>query len=363
MKEPFDIAVIGAGVVGAAIARELSRYALRVALVEGASDIAAGTSKANTAIWHTGYDAAPGSLEASLMRRSYPLMEAYAAEVGIPVEKTGGLLVAWNAEQLSLLAGIRANAAANGVTDLKEIAPGEIYRMEPHLGPGALGALFIPGEGIICPYTPPLAFGYDAVANGVTLFLDAPVSAVTEMEGVTALTCGGSEILTRWTVNAAGLRCDEIDALFGFDRLHVRPRKGELIVYDKAARRLVNHVILPVPTKTTKGVLISPTVFGNVLLGPTADDQDDKEDRSTTRAGLDSLLTKGLQVMPGLLLQPVTATYAGLRAATEHKDYLIEIDPLRRYLLVGSIRSTGLSASLGIAAYVSGLLGQGGLVL
>ena len=356
MSDAFDVAVIGAGVVGAAVARALSAFELRTVLIEAGPDVGTGTSKANTAILHTGFDAAPGSMEARLVARGYALMTAYAAEVGIPVEKTGAVLVAWSEEEVLQLPEIEEKAAANGCRDLRGLSADELYAMEPHLGPGARAGLLIPGEGIVCPFTAPLAMATEAVVNGVELRLDRRVTSMESDGSVHILGCGTEAIAARYVVNAAGLQADTIEGLFGRHRFRVRPRRGELIVYDKMARRLLSHVLLPVPTKKTKGVLVAPTVFGNVLLGPTATDIDDKEDRSTTREGLEYVVAKGGRILPALVNEEVTATYAGLRAATESSDYQIHFDPVLRYLCLGGIRSTGLSASLGIAEHAVELL-------
>jgi glycerol-3-phosphate dehydrogenase len=358
----YDVAVIGAGVVGAAIARELARYDLSVALLEAGSDVGAGTSKANTAILHTGFDATPGTLEAQLVARGWALLGRYAEEANIAVEWTGALLVAWSEEQRAQLPLLREKAYKNGITNLQPIAADELYRAEPHLGPGALGALRIPGEAIVDPYSPPLAFAYEAVLNGVKLLLDHPVVGVHPEAGTHRIEiAGGREIVARWVVNAAGLGSDDIDRLFGHRRFTVRPRRGELIVFDKLARPLVHHVLLPVPTKTTKGVLVSPTVFGNVILGPTAEDLDDKSTAATSAHGLAALKDKGRSILPALLAEEVTATYAGLRAATEHSDYQLHVDGAQRYVCVGGIRSTGLTASLAIAEFVVQLLAESGV--
>ncbi len=360
-RTTYDVAVVGAGVVGAAIARELARYEARTVLVEAADDVGTGTSKANTAIWHTGFDATPGSVESKLLRRSYPLMAAYADEVGIPIERTGALLVAWTEEQRASLEAIRAKAIDNGVTDVSVVAAPALYELEPNLGPGALGGLFIAGESILCPYTPPLAFATQAVLSGVALRLGARVVGARPLGRETELALhDGGALRARWVVNAAGLQSDAVDRLFGHARFAVTPRRGELVVFDKLARPLLRHVLLPVPTKTTKGVLVSPTVFGNVLLGPTAEDLPDKSDTTTSEAGLASLMEKGRAILPALLREEVTATYAGLRAATEKSDYQIHVDAAQRYVCVGGIRSTGLSASLGIAEHVAELLVEAG---
>jgi glycerol-3-phosphate dehydrogenase len=356
MPAAFDVAVIGAGVVGAAVARALSELELRTVVLEAGSDVGTGTSKANTAILHTGFDATPGSLEARLVARGYALLSAYAEDTGIPVEKTGACLVAWNDEEAAQLPLIEEKARANGSHDLRHVDPGELYDREPHLGPGAHAGLLIPREGIVCPFTVPLAFATEAVVNGVDLRLDHRVTSVSADADIHVLHCGSEEVRARWVINAAGLSSDTVDGLFGRARFRVRPRKGELIVFDKLARRLLRHVILPVPTSKTKGVLVAPTVFGNVLLGPTATDIDDKDDRSTTRDGLEFILAKGARILPGLAGEEVTATYAGLRAATERSDYQVHFDADTRYLCLGGIRSTGLSASMGIAEHAAELL-------
>jgi len=310
----YDIAVIGAGVVGSAIARELSRYDLNCVLVEAGPDVGVGTSKANTAIWHTGYDAKPGSLEARLLRRSDALLQAFVPQAGIPFERLGGL--------------------------------------------------FVPGESIFCPYTLPLALATQAVLNGARLLLDHPVREISkERDGAYSLNGPGGSVRCRYIVNAAGLYSDEINRLLGQHEFTVTPRRGELIVFDKFARSLVNHILLPVPTAITKGVLISPTVYGNVMLGPTAEDLPDKTDTGTSDKGLRMLWQKGEAILPALMREEVTATYAGLRPATEHSDYQIRLHAEQRYVCAGGIRSTGVSGCMGIAEYVVGLLSDAGLAL
>jgi glycerol-3-phosphate dehydrogenase len=358
-----DVVVIGAGVVGTAIARTLARYALDLVLVDAAPDVGTGTSKANTAILHTGFDAKPGSLESRLLRRGSDLLRSYAAAAGIPVERTGALLVAWTPEQAASLPGIEENARRNGYLAVRPLTAAELYLREPELGPGALGALEIPDESIICPWTTPLAFATEAAGAGVRLMLGATVTGVTFDEGVYRLATTRGPLRCRWVVNAAGLGSDEVDRMFGGDGFTIRPRRGELIVFDKLARTLIRSILLPVPTALTKGVLVAPTVYGNVLLGPTAEDVTDRCDTATTAAGLRSLLAAGRRILPGLAGEEVTSTYAGLRAATEHPDYQIRVDADRRYACAGGIRSTGLSASLGIAEHVVEQLGAAGLGL
>jgi len=349
----YDVAVIGGGVVGCAIAMELSRYTCTVALVEAQKDIGAGTSKSNSAILHTGFDAPPGSLEATLVARGYQRFHRFSEQLGLPIGHTGAVLIAWNEEQLAALPGIMAKAAKNAVHDLRELRAAELYRLEPHLGKGALGGVMVPGESITCPFTPPLAFATNAVRNGTVLMRNAAITAVERKADHWLLVCGEQRIPARNIVNAAGLFSDAVDRLFNKSVFAVRPRKGEFLVFDKPMGRMIHHILLPVPTSRTKGVLLAPTVFGNLLLGPTAIDVDDKQDTSVTRASIHALMGTGRRILPSIEGEEVTTTYAGLRAATEHQDYQIHFYPDEHYVTVGGIRSTGLSASLGIGEYVA----------
>jgi len=364
MTPDRDVVIVGAGVVGCAIARELSRYDLSCTLLEAGPDIGAGTSKANTALLHTGFDAKPGTLEARLVRRGHKLLTAYAREVGIPLSPIGALLVAWSEEQLAAFPGIVERAHGNGYAAIREVQVDELYRREPHLGSGAHGALEVPDEGIVCPFTTPLAFATEAVLAGCELLRNTRVTGVERLPG------GGFQVRTntgvigtRFLVNAAGLYSDELDRLLGHDRFTVTPRRGELIVFDKLSRPLLNQIVLAVPTGTTKGVLVSPTVFGNLIVGPTAQDIDRKDDTSSTAEGLAYLRAEGKRILPRLLDHEVTAVYAGLRAATEHSDYQLTVHAPEGYACIGGIRSTGLTASMAIAEHVRTELEAAGLQL
>ena len=352
----FDVVVIGGGIVGCAVARELSGFDLSIALIEARSDIGDVTSKANTAILHTGFDATPGSLESRLVRRGYELLSEYAVATGIPVERTGALLVAWSDEELEALPKLAEKAVKNGYDSAVLIDASEVYRRESHLGPGALGGLAIPDESIICSWTSALAYATEAVDRGAHLLLDQRVTGLEVNGSFTRIQTTRGEVQAHWVINAAGHGADVIDRLLGHDRFTVVPRKGELIVFDKLSRSLVNSIVLPVPSSRGKGVLISPTIYGNVMLGPTAENILDRSDTSTTPQGLDFLQAKGSSIMPELMYEEITATYAGLRASTEHDDFVIEVDPAMRYILLGGIRSTGLTASMALGEHVVELL-------
>jgi glycerol-3-phosphate dehydrogenase len=360
----FDVAVIGAGVVGSAIARELSKYDLSCVLVEAKSDIGTGSSKANTGILHTGFDTKPNTLENKLVLRGYKLLSKYSREAGIPIEKTGGILVAWEKEQLEKLPAIREQAITNGCIGVEIVSQETIYQYEPKLRDGALGGIVIPGESIICPFTTPLAFATQAVINNVKLLLNSKVNNIFPTnEEFYRINTQSNSFGSKFVINAAGLYSDEIDKFFGHDNFTITPRRGEEIVFDKSARNLVKHIILPIPTQKTKGILISPTVYGNLLVGPTAEDILDKTDTSTSEEGVSGLFKTGQNLMPVLINHEITSVYAGLRAATEHSDYQINLYEDQRYICVGGIRSTGLSSSLGIAEYVVDLLSGAGVEL
>lgn len=363
MRGPFDVAVIGAGVVGCAVARHLSGFDLTVALIDARGDVGDATSKANTAILHTGFDSVPGSLESTMVARGFHLLSEYSATVGIPVEATGAVLVAWTREELDALPKLRDKAVMNGYGRCEIVDADAVYAMVPDLGPGLLGGLTVPDESIICPWTTTIAYATEARIRGAELILDARVTGITLGADATMLRTSAGDVSARWVVNAAGLGSDTIDRLFGFDRFTIVPRRGELLVFDKLARPMVNRIVLPVPTSKGKGVLVSPTIYGNVMLGPTAENLIDRTDTSTSEEGFAFLLAKGRTLMPALLEEEVTASYAGLRAATEHSDYVVEADPAQRYLVLGGIRSTGLTASMALAERAAELLSEAGLPL
>jgi glycerol-3-phosphate dehydrogenase len=362
----FDVVVIGAGIVGSAIARTLSGYRLSVGLLDGREDVGEGTSKANTAILHTGFDATPGTLESRMVHEGYRLLSDYAEATGIPVEPTGAILVAWDQPQLDTLPSLREKASRNGYPHTEIISAGQVYRELPNIGPGALGGLTVPDEAIICTWTTNLALATDAVQRGTALLLGHQVQQVrTGSDGtdpLTVLRTSRGTVQARWVINAAGLGGDLVDRMFGYDRFHITPRRGELLVFDKQARPLLDKIVLPVPSARGKGVLVSPTVYGNVMLGPTAEDLTDRTDTGTSEAGLAFLLGKGKQLLPRLLEEEVTATYAGLRAASDCPDYLIDLDARQQYVVAGGIRSTGLSSGMAVAAYIEELLADSGKI-
>jgi glycerol-3-phosphate dehydrogenase len=353
----FDVAVIGAGVVGCAIFRAFVLAGARAVLLERAADIIEGASKANSAILHTGFDATPNTLEARCVSAGHGLYRSIHARLGLPLLGGGALVVAWTPADLARLPAILALARANGVTDAVALDAAELRDCEPGLAGDALGAVGIAGESLIDPWSAPLAYALQGVLNGGTIQRGAAVERGAFQAGTWTLHRAGAgagpgEMRARVVVNCAGLQGDLIEAIARPSPFEIRPRKGQFVVFDKTAYDLVRRIILPVPTETTKGVVIARTVFGNLLVGPTAEEQADRDTAALDETVLRGLVAAGTRMVPALAAeQPITA-YAGLRPATRCKDYQIEAVPERGWISVAGIRSTGLTGSLGIAEYV-----------
>ncbi len=353
----FDIAIIGAGAVGCAAARRLALAGCRVLVLEKGTDILSGASKANSAILHTGFDAPEGSLELNCMQAGYREYLGLRADFNLPLLETGAMVVAWNEAELSRLPQLAEIARRNGVADVVLLEAADLRRREPNLDPSALGALLVPGEYVIDPWSPFLGYARQAIAAGAVFsFKEEVLRGAFDGARWTVET-----VKARWTarhiVNCAGLGGDLIEQrLLGDASFEIRPRKGQFAVYDKAASRLVDAIILPVPSETTKGVVLCRTAFGNVIIGPTAEEQQDRDRPTVERAELQKLLARAEAMLPGLKDIPVTAVYAGLRPATERKEYRIRHEPDRNWLTVGGIRSTGMTASLGLAQLVARLI-------
>jgi glycerol-3-phosphate dehydrogenase len=359
---PYDVAVIGGGVVGCAVARRLTLDGARVVLVERAPDILAGASKGNSAILHTGFDAPPGSLELACVRRGYAEYLAVRERLNLPLLETGAAVVAWSDAEAAALDGVRERAHANGIDDVRALAPGELAAREPALAGDAVAALLVPGEHVVDPWSAPLAYLTQAVANGADVRRGRGVAGGRFDGARWRLDTTGGPITAGAVVNAAGLFGDRLEArLLGATDFTIQPRKGQFVVFDKAAARLLTTTILPVPGERTKGVVLVRTAFGNLLVGPTAEEQDDRERATVDRPTLEGLIERAARMLPGLRAMPVTATYAGLRPASDDKAYRVRVDPERRYLRLGGIRSTGLTAALGLAAHAAERLAEIGV--
>lgn len=357
----YDIAIIGAGVVGCAMARRFTLNGTRVLVLEKALDVLDGASKGNSAILHTGFDAPPDSLEHQCIRAGYQEYLNIADDLSLPILKSSAMVIAWTQEQLEQLPLLVEKAHCNGVTDVAMLERNEILRREPGLSDNLLGGFEIPGEFLIDPWSTAHAYILQALANGATLERGVEVTSGEHDKTGWTLNTSNGDYKAKMVINCAGLYGDLVDeALINQKDFHIAPRKGQFVVFDKAASDLVSAIILPVPTATTKGVVICRTIFGNVLVGPTAEEQPSRSDSSTVRETLQDLCDKGIQMLPGLETCEITTAYAGLRPATEFKDYQIKLHEDKGFISVGGIRSTGLSAALGIAQYVNGLVKDAG---
>lgn len=359
----YDMAIIGAGVVGCAIFREFCLAGLRVALLERGADILSGASKANSALLHTGFDAVPGSLEAACMREGYARYQELHHALGLPLLQTGAIVVAWSPADLAALPGIVARAHENGVSDVRQISAEDVRAREPHLADDALGGVLVPGEAVIDAWSAPLAYAHQGVAMGGTVLPNTRVTGGSQSDAGWTLQTSQGPLSATVVVNCAGNQGDVVEAIARLSPFEIRPRKGQFVVLDKTAYSLASAIILPVPNERTKGVVICRTAYGNLLVGPTAEEQQDRESATVDQAMLEGLLAQGRRMIPALAAEPVTTTYAGLRPATQFKDYQIEALPQRRWITVGGIRSTGLTGSLGIAAHLHRLYARhfGGL--
>lgn len=347
----YDVVVIGGGVVGCAVARRYALAGRRTLLIEKAPDILSGASKGNSALLHTGFDAPADSLELWCMQAGYREFMAIKDRLNLPLLRTGAMVIAWNGDEREQLAAMADKARANGVDDVRILDAAGVREREPALAP-ARGALLVPGEHVIDPWSSPLAYARQAVAAGARFAFDTELlGGEAGGDGWTLRTSRGG-IRAGLAINCAGLYGDVVEQrLLGGASFSVKPRKGQFVVFDKPSSRLIRHIILPVPNERTKGVVVSRTIFGNVLVGPTAEEQDDRTRAAVDDEQLALLIAQAGRLVPGLEQMPVSAVYAGLRPATERKEYRVRFAPEQRYLVLGGIRSTGLTAALGLAQH------------
>lgn len=347
----FDIAIIGAGVVGCAVARRFALAGAKVVLIEKGNDILSGASKANSAILHTGFDAPPGSLELDLVRAGRQEYLSIRDTLNLPLVTTTAFVCAWNGLEADKLTAIDAQAHENGITDVVLRSGAEARAAMPSLSDRLAAALEVPGEHVIDPWSAPLAYLMQAVALGAVFLRGAELLKGT-FDGSWLLETSRGNVAADSVINTAGLYGDIVDTRLGFEAgFRIKPRKGQFVVLDKVAARHVPRIILPVPTEITKGIVVCPTAFGNVLVGPTAEEQEDRVRATVETETLDALLSRAAEIVPALAGIPVTAVYAGLRPASEEKGYRVFVRPDKRAITLGGIRSTGLSSALGLAQH------------
>jgi glycerol-3-phosphate dehydrogenase len=358
----YDVVIIGAGVTGSFIARELSRYELKVCMVEKEADVAMGTSKANSAIIHGGYDAVPNTLKAILNVRGNKMMKQVATDLNVKFKQIGSLVLAFQKDDIPKLESLMQRGIANGVDTLEILSKEKLNEMEPELSSEAVAALYAPAAGIICPYELTLHAAENAVQNGVELNLRCEVKSIRFENNHFIVSTTTGNLKTRYIVNAAGLYSDHISHMAGDDSFSIIPRKGEYVLFDKEYGRLVNRVIFQLPTEKGKGVLVTPTVDGNLLIGPNAEEIKDKQDTSTTESGLSEILRVSRMSVPSLANKGIITSFAGLRATPDKGDFIIRASTVNNRLIhAAGIESPGLTAAPAIGEMVARLLKENGL--
>jgi len=354
----FDVAIIGAGVVGCGIFKEFAQSGAKTILIEKENDILEGASKGNSAILHTGFDAPPDSLELECVKRGYSEFLKIKDDFNLPFLNTQAHVVAWSDEQLEKLDAIMQKGLNNGVSELEMISAKELQSKERNLSSNVKGAIVVKGESLIDPWNTPLAYVKLAVEAGGKLALSHEVKDGEFNGDYWEIKTSQKSIKAKTVINAAGLYGDIVEKIKGDSEFKIIPRKGQFLIFDKSAYSLINSIILPVPTKITKGVVVTKTAFGNILVGPTAEDQESRTNSSTKRETLKMLQEKAYEIVPALKNHKVIATFAGLRPASDKSHYRVDIDRERNWITVGGIRSTGLTSSLGLAKYIFELNNQ-----
>lgn len=351
----YDVMIIGAGVTGCAVARELSRYQLRIGVLEKEEDVCCQTSKANSGIVHAGFDARAGSMMARMNVRGNEMMEQLAKDLDFPFQRIGSLVLGFSREDIPGLQRLKEQGEKNGVLGLRIIDRQELRELEPNVSEHACAALFAPSGGIVCPFGLTIALAENACVNGVEFFFDTEVENIKKTENGYCLKAGNRNYETKCIVNAAGVYADVFHNMVCTEKIHITPRKGQYLLLDKSAGGHVRHTIFQLPGKYGKGVLVTPTTHGNLLVGPNATDIEDREGINTTAEGLEEISRKSQKSVKNLPLRQVITSFAGLRARqSEHEFILRESED--GFFDCAGIESPGLSSAPAIGEYMAELI-------
>ncbi len=358
--EKFDVAVIGAGVVGTSIARELSRYSLSTVVVEKDEDVCSGTSKANSAIVHAGYDAVPGTLKAEFNVRGSELIRQLSKKLDFDYRENGSMVISLSPEGHEGLVTLLERGEKNGVKDLEIISGDRARQIEPALSEEVEEALLVPHGGIVCPFLMTIAFAENAAENGTEFRFLEEITHISRRDDRYILSVNGQEKYdVKYVVNAAGIYADKINNIVSKKTMSITPRRGEYVLMDRETGGLVDHTIFQLPTKLGKGVLVTPTVHGNLLVGPNATDLDDKEDTSVTAEGMDEIKSKALLSVPNIPYNKTITSFAGLRAHEKGDDFIIgEAEDSEGFFNAAGIESPGLSSAPAIGEYLAKLIAE-----
>ena len=357
----FDIAIIGAGVVGSFVARELSKYNLRICVLEKMPDVAMGATRANSAIVHAGFDAKEGTLKAKLNVRGSEIMESVTGELGVKYNRCGSIVVGFSDEDRKTLSELLLRGERNGVRGLRILERDELIKIEPSVGDGVTCGLFAPTGAIVCPYELCVAAIGNAMDNGAVLMLDFGVDKIEKNDTGYVVYSQNRSVSASVVINCAGVYSDEIAKLAGDTSFTITPRRGEYMLLDKECGGTVRHTVFRCPSKMGKGILVTPTVDGNLLLGPTAENIEDKEDKSTTAKGYSDIRAMAAEQVRGIDFGKVITSFTGLRATGSTGDFIINCKD--GFLNVAGIESPGLTAAPAIAEYVAEILRGSGVTL
>lgn len=353
----YDIIIVGAGVIGCAVARELSKYNAKILVIEKNEDVCAGTSKANSAIVHSGYDAKNGTLKARFNVEGNRMMEAVCRELDVPFKRIGSLTVCTDADRIGELDHLRERGERNGVEGLRVLSREELLEIEPNIGDEVVAALSAPTAGIVCPFKLTIAYAENAAVNGAEFLFDTKVKNIFSENGIWHIVTDNEEYTAAAVVNAAGVYSDVFNNMVSEHKLHITPRRGDYILLDRAAEGHVKHTVFQLPTAYGKGVLVTPTVHGNTIIGPSAIDIDDRESTATTAEGIDSVIARSALSVKNLPTRQVITSFAGLRAHGDRHDFVLgEADDAENFFNCAAIESPGLSAAPAIGVYIAGLI-------
>lgn len=353
--QSYDVLIIGAGVTGCAVARYMAKYNAKTALIERGEDVCAmGASKANSAIVHAGFDAKHGSLMAKMNVEGCAMMAGLAKELDFHYENCGSLVVCMEEADLGSLYALYENGVKNGVKGLEIIKGERLFKLEPNLKKSAVAALYAPSAGIVCPFGLTYALAENAAANGVEFLFDKKVTNIRKIGENWVVDCGGESYIAKVVINAAGAFADELNNMVSAKKLHITPRKGEYMLLDKNAGGFVKHTVFQLPTKLGKGVLVSPTVHDNIIVGPTATDIEDKDGTNTTRLGLDEVKTKACLALEGLPLKQVITSFGGIRAHEDGHEFILgECEDAQGFFNCAGIESPGLTSAPAIGGFTA----------
>jgi glycerol-3-phosphate dehydrogenase len=363
VREGYDVLILGAGVVGSAIARQLSRYRLRIALIEKEAEVGFGTSKTNSGIIHPGHDTSLETLKGRLVVPGNAAFDRLSDELRFAFRRIGQLNVAQTEEELETLRHLKSQGEAKGVPGLELWDQPRLRREEPNLSRHLLGALHAPSAGVINPYEFAFALVESARRNGVELRVNSPVLGIEPRGERLAVRLPSGTLEAGFVLNATGVASDRVAAMVGLDDFRIRPRKGEEYMLDKRLKGLVRRLVFPLPTKTTKGTLIIPTFDGTIMVGPTAEDVQDRDDVATTARGAEAVFAAARALCPAIDSRDAITAFAGLRAVSNTNDFVIGPTKVRGFVNVAGIQSPGLTAAPAIAEYVEAVLEKAGLEL